>query len=170
MQKELWKVIEDYPDYAVSNLGRVRRITPHGCMTKNPNTYPGKIIAIILGPDGYRRLYLYKKGESYVKKVARLVAVAFLGPIPKGKEVHHKDGKKENDISENLEYVTRSENIRYAFKLRGRRGKSKLCEEHVREIRSLAGKFLQREIAELFEITQVSVSEIILRKTWDDVL
>ena len=35
MLKEIWKVIEDYPDYAISNFGRVKRIvTRKGLITE----------------------------------------------------------------------------------------------------------------------------------------
>ena len=49
--------------------------------------------------------------------VHRLVAFAFLGP-PADKiawEVHHRDGDPANNRIENLEYVTRSENMRHAW-------------------------------------------------------
>jgi hypothetical protein len=46
-----------------------------------------------------------------------LVADAFLGPKPPKLDVNHKDGNKRNNRIENLEYVTRSENHRHAFRL-----------------------------------------------------
>ena len=48
--------------------------------------------------------------------VHRLVAFAFLGPPPDKTawEVHHRDGDPANNRVENLEYVTRSQNMRHA--------------------------------------------------------
>jgi hypothetical protein len=39
------------------------------------------------------------------------VAEAFIGKIPKGKEINHMDGNKHNNKVDNLEIMTRQENI-----------------------------------------------------------
>lgn len=50
------------------------------------------------------------------KYVHRLVAEIFIGQIPEGYCVNHKDGNKKNNRLENLEIVTFSENIRHAVR------------------------------------------------------
>lgn len=47
--------------------------------------------------------------------VHRLVANTFLGNAPCGHEVNHKDGNKQNNCVENLEWVTKSENQRHRY-------------------------------------------------------
>jgi hypothetical protein len=46
-----------------------------------------------------------------------LVAVAFLGPKEEGMHVNHKDATKTNNTPENLEYVTRKQNMEHAAAL-----------------------------------------------------
>ena len=52
-----------------------------------------------------------------------LVAEAFLGPCPKGKEANHRDGDRKNNAASNLEFVTHSQNVRHALRLGLRRRK-----------------------------------------------
>jgi hypothetical protein len=71
---------------------------------------------------------LYRDGKPQHFYVHRLVAEAFIGPIPEGFEVNHKDGCKTNANADNLEIVTARQNIQHAIRLglmssmRGSRG------------------------------------------------
>ena len=68
--KEIWKQIKGYPDYFVSNTGKVKSYR-----------YPskGRIIMGHLDKDGYRRILLYSApGVRKTKGVHCLVAEAFI--------------------------------------------------------------------------------------------
>lgn len=52
--------------------------------------------------------------KSKYKYVHRLVAKLFIGSRPKGCIVNHKDGHKDNNHVNNLEYMTQSENVQHA--------------------------------------------------------
>ncbi len=88
--KEVWKVIEDFDAYAVSNLGRVKRIK------KSAGALVGRILRSSLDGWGYAKVTLVRHTKKYTKKVHLLVATAFI-PNPLGlREVNHKGIKSDN--------------------------------------------------------------------------
>ena len=83
------------------------------------NTKTGNNIKPWLGKNGYYTITLrggnkYKDRKVYLH---RLIAKYFIhNPDPKNKvEVNHKDGNKQNNSLDNLEWVTPSENIQHAY-------------------------------------------------------
>ena len=105
MGDEVWKVVEDYPNYEVSNLGRVR------------NKSTGRLMTQKIGREGhYMSVYLSNKGKENTQRVHRLVADAFLGKHP-DLMVNHIDGNKLNNNVSNLEWCTSGENNRHAIKM-----------------------------------------------------
>jgi len=101
---EQWKDIEGYEGYyEISSYGKVRN-------TKTKNILIGDINNV-----GYRRVVLY----SPIKKrffVHRLVAKHFVSGYKENLIVNHKDGNKQNNNADNLEWVTKSENDLHAFR------------------------------------------------------
>lgn len=102
---EQWKDIEGYEGYyLISNTGRIKSLlTNRELALSDVNTM------------GYKRVILYKP----VRKrffVHRLVAYHFCDGYKDTLVVNHKDGNKQNNNAENLEWVTRSENDLHAFK------------------------------------------------------
>jgi hypothetical protein len=132
---ERWKeILDGY--YEVSSLGRVRRI----------KAGPGAVVGRIRVPgatgSGYLGFVLSCNGRRKTCKAHILVAEAFLGPRPPGKEVNHKDGIKKHVGLANLEYLTKAEQeahaCRLGLKAKGERhGMSKLRNKDVREIRKI---------------------------------
>lgn len=93
----MWLKILD--DYEISDNGEIR----------NANT--GRTIKQFIGKDGYARTQIAGK----TRLVHRLVALTFI-PSDVGKDfVNHKDGNKQNNRADNLEWCTRSENMRHAY-------------------------------------------------------
>jgi hypothetical protein len=66
---------------------------------------------------GYHQVKPVVDGHNVSLYVHQLVAEAFIGPRPKGRELNHKDGDMTNNIVANLEYVTHRENIQHARRL-----------------------------------------------------
>lgn len=110
MNNEIWKQIKGFENvFEISNLGNVKRLKCR--WAKND-----RILKPNVGKRGYFVVNLSLKGFNKVVTIHRLVAIAFI-PNPKNKrEVNHKDGNKQNNSIENLEWVTPSENSRHAIK------------------------------------------------------
>ena len=113
---ETWKPVIGWEDsYEVSDEGRVRR----SC--EGRATFIGRIQKPTLNRKGYPIANLNRDGRRQIIPVHKLVATAFIGPRPAGKEINHRDGNKTNNALPNLEYVTPSENMRHSYRVLGRK-------------------------------------------------
>lgn len=106
---EIWKDIENYPNYQVSNFGYVRCTNYH----REHRTH---LLAFIPDSDGYLQVKLCKNGIVKFKRVHRLVAEAFIENKTNKEQVNHIDGNKTNNAITNLEWATSKENMHHAFK------------------------------------------------------
>ena len=116
---ETWKDIPGYEGlYQASDAGRIR--TVEGKVTssaKAPERHWKSRILKGRGANkvtGYR-VSLWKEGKVKDALVARLVALTFLGEPEEGYTVNHKDGNRFNNSLDNLEWLSRGDNIRYGF-------------------------------------------------------
>src|SRR6267378_4462566 len=146
--REVWKsipLLNGDLSHEVSSLGRVRRVLPDGS---------GRI-AFLFKPmkpyfDGrYWKFRLYVPRPDGIKRrrslyVHDMVASAFLGLKPDGKDVNHKDFDKLNNKYRNLEYATKSQNMLHALvhgAKMGLRGEdhrdAKLTAEIVKKVRRI---------------------------------
>jgi len=120
MQKEIWKSIDGFNGlYEISNHGRVKSLergywNGHGFFLKEEKILKGR------NSNGYVYVYLCNKTKKNYS-IHRLKAIAFI-PNPENKpQVNHRDGNKSNngynaDGKDNLEWATRSENVRHSYK------------------------------------------------------
>ncbi|MBU1173702.1 MAG: HNH endonuclease [Proteobacteria bacterium] len=164
---EEWRAAFGHDDwYDVSNMGRIRRTAGGGGATI------GRVLKQSVTNTGYYRVCLCINTKRSYEAVHRIVLSSFLGACPDGKQVNHIDGDKSNNRLENLEYVTRSENIRHSFDngTRSQQGEkntqSKLTEKHIHEIRQLLGKETQETIAAKFNVTRQTISKVATGATW----
>lgn len=113
----MWKTLpEPWDDYEINDEGIVR------------NTARTKVVAQSLDKTGYMRFGLKTKGGMIKHcSVHQFVALAFIGPRPKGMIVHHIDSNRMNNSPNNLLYVTHKENHRYAV-MSGRKSNTPLVD------------------------------------------
>lgn len=102
---EVWKTINGYEDYQISNLGRVKSL----CKNKPIMLKAGR------AKSGYFTVCLHKNKQPLTHNIHRLIAEHFI-PNPENKKyVNHIDGNKENSTLSNLEWVTHAENMQHAY-------------------------------------------------------
>ena len=167
IEGERWEQIPNYEGwYDISDWGNVRRMMP------GKSTFIGKILTINVGSSGYPRVNLWKNAKKHQFKTHCLVAHAFLGPRPEGKQINHIDGDKTNNYYKNLEYVTHSENRLHAFRIgmtsnQGENnGRSKLTEKDVHEINDVLGKETYKDIAARYNVSVSAISSIARGASW----
>jgi hypothetical protein len=179
-QQEEWKAIEDVPEYAVSNLGRVKRLKD------GVNTYPGRMLKLRKNKFGYVIAQLSHSDPNKTDKkkkvwrtAHRLVLEAFVSKRPKDKDgCNHIDGDKANNNLINLEWVTHSENELHAHRIGLKDNglgetsfNSKLKNNEVWLIKKLlANKVVtQRAIAKMFKVHFATINHINRGITWSHI-
>jgi hypothetical protein len=153
---QAWKPVVGYEGlYEVSSAGLIRQTA------LRMGTRPNRIVSWHFGHDGYARVNLTRDGATHLHLVHKIVAAAYLGPDG-GLDVNHKNGVRSDPRLENLEYVTRAENMAHARDVLGwnpRQGEL-LNDDQVRYVRSMRGKLSQRKIAREMGVSQAVVWSI----------
>lgn len=98
-ENEIWKTIEEYPQYQVSNMGRVRSLKH-----KAP-----RILKLADNDYGYLVVHLYPNGKQKTIKVHRLVAKAFVPNPDNLPTTDHIDRDRKNNFANNLRWADYSE-------------------------------------------------------------
>jgi len=99
--KEAWKHISGYDrKYSVSNLGKIK------------NNITKRLLTLTHKGDGYISIRLNYRGHGKTYLVHRLVAIEFCKDegVFRELQVDHIDGNKTNNSSDNLRFVTSSQN------------------------------------------------------------
>lgn len=162
-----WRKIPGFSRYSVSDAGCIRRDERVG------NWRPG-VVSMKPNGDGYPRAALTSDDGKYKSVLAHAaVALAFLGPRPRGMDVCHNDGNPANNRVSNLRYDTPTENVRDAIRhgtqVRGaKQHLARLDDARVAEIKRLLVEttLTLRAIAAQFGITSTTVLHIRQGRTW----
>ena len=132
-EAEGWRQVVGWPEYEVSNFGRLRRVAPA------LGTRPGKLVNPWKKQNGYLAVGLSRNANVKTKLVHRLVAEAWIGPAD-GMDVCHNNGIRHDNALSNLRIDTRKGNMSDVYKhgthIRGERcGTNKYSEELIRKVK-----------------------------------
>ena len=109
--------IEDAVNYRITEDGRLYSIIQ------------GKWILGTVGNNGYETVHIRRsKNNSIMRYIHILVAKAFVEGYFAGATVNHKDGNKRNNHKSNLEWITKVDNVKHAWKSGLCDSKHKKCE------------------------------------------
>lgn len=107
-KKEICKPIPGYPNYEVSNWGRIFIVKNGTRVEKLPRPCNNR--------ERYLNIRLWNKGQKKKICVHNLVAKVFLGEIPEGYVVDHINNNPSDNYVTNLQIVTVAENSQKAAK------------------------------------------------------
>lgn len=119
MSEVAWKSIPGYEGYyEVSSSGLIR--SSQNRVVKNNGFLGDRIlrerqIHPVVGKDGRERVVLCKDGVKKGDLLARLVALTWVNGYREGLTVNHINGNRRDNRIENLEWITREDNIRHGF-------------------------------------------------------
>lgn len=163
-----WRSIPGWPEYDVSEDGRVRRAVG------GKGARAGRILKQWRNPQNqYLYVQLWRGNRRTGIPVHRLVAMAFLGRPPSDRHVvAHEDGTRDVNHPWNLRWATQRENVgdtvRHGTHNRGsRNGQAKIDEVCALAIRKMHAMGIpRREAAVGFGLSRQAVDDIINGKRW----
>lgn len=165
---EEWRPIPGYESlYQISNLGRVKSIFKDGSSS---------IRALQTGAAGYLTIALSKQRKPKTYLIHRLVAASFCANPYNKKIVNHKDGNRQNNKFDNLEWTTIRENnihgSQFKKKIPYSQGSknigAKLNEQQVVSIYQSTDS--AKNLAKQFRVSETTIYFIKTKKTWKNVL
>ena len=99
-----WIELKENKNYEINENGFIRRKGTKKILRGGKST------------NGYYTVSLCENGKQKSYYIHRLIANNFLKNKNNYKEINHKDGNKYNNCIDNLEWCSRSDNIKHAYK------------------------------------------------------
>lgn len=179
--EEIWKPIKDYENlYEVSNLGRIKSLEKFVNKGKCHRGWKEHYAKQAVDGCGYLRTNLSKNGKPKTVKVHRMVAETFI-PNPNNlPQVNHKDGNKQNNCVDNLEWCTNSENIKHAYQMGLKRADASNNPAHklsIEDVEYIRKNYKRRDkefstiaLAKKYNVHRRTIGRIVNMKSWKGVM
>lgn len=156
----MWKEIENYPNYLISDKGEIYNLRTKQIMKQHPDK------------DGYMVLNLSHKGAKKCYRVHRLVAQAYI-PNPLNLDtVNHINHNKTDNCVDNLEWMNNIDNAKdgnkYSTYYKGEKAKAaKLSMQDARDIRqAYLNGISRKELADKYNVTTATIGNVINNKVY----
>lgn len=115
-ESEIWRALPGIPGIEVSTFGNVRTLDRVVSSENGTRFLKGRVLKQWDSGTGYLNVKIPINGKQYSKLVHRLVAQTFIPNPDSLPEVNHKDNDRANNHVDNLEFCTRSYNMKYKEK------------------------------------------------------
>lgn len=156
MITEEWRSIAGAPGYIISNYGNI--VGMNGYQLKTFKNKKGYLVF---------SMPIKAIGTTFSRGVHRIVAIAFIPNPLNLPEVNHKDGNKENNYYENLEWNTTKQNINHAIKTGLRSANQNLKSNSIFDVvqvkvmkDAIKAGYRGVDIAKYFNCTRSTISKI----------
>lgn len=172
MMLERWRPIDGFPNYEVSDQGRVRSVERSFTNSRGARrTMPGCIRKPFFSPKKYASVTLYRDGRFFTKAIHRLVLETFVGPCPEGFEALHRNGNKDDNALDNLRWGTSADNTADTFRhntasVGSRHYAAKLDYDKAAQIRRMAQTMTHKAIAEHFGVCRTIITRVVNGTRW----
>ena len=134
----------------------------------------------VLKPQPNGKGYLRVSIGGKLKFVHRLVAEKYIPNPNNYKQVNHKDGNKLNNSVDNLEWVTKSENIQHSYTYGSKKspegvlnGKAVLSEQDVKELRSSYiphdKEFGMKALAKKYGVSEPTINRVVHNRSYKNI-
>lgn len=149
-----WYNISGFDNYEITKTGNVR----------NKNTL------VEFKPksdkDGYLEVGIRRDGKRFYKRIHRLVAETFLPNLDNLPLVNHKNGIKNDNRVDNLEWCTYSYNSKHSFETLGRKGYNGGTNKVISKVDAITGEVLNTynsitDASESVGVNKTAISHVI---------
>lgn len=168
----MWKDIKGFEGfYQINEYGDVKSLSRYIQNHSKKQLIPERILKTCKVGKGYLTVCLRDGINTYRKYIHQLVAEHYI-PNPNNLPIpNHKDGNKENNYYENLEWTTYSGNNQHAYdtdlKDKGEDFyNAKSTDNDVCEILKNGKYTTYQNIADIYNVSKATIRDVLIRKTW----